>query len=221
METIGILFSLAFGLVVGYGLRWFQVDREGHERKLDIQKLDSKKELIDQQLHRMTEDLRSLERMLGETEKNRSEQYGQLGEHLQIVGQKATELSVTTGNLNQTLNSSRVRGQWGERLAEDILGMMGLQEGVSYSKQVATPGKSRPDFTFMLPNNLAVNMDVKFPWDNYKRFVEASAEVDKDKFRKGFLRDVRQRVKEISEREYINEHTVDCVLLFIPNEHIL
>jgi DNA recombination protein RmuC len=52
--------------------------------------------------------------------------------------------------------------------------------------------------------------------------LEADAEVDADAARKRFLRDVRGRVKELATRGYIDrtEGTLDCVLLFFPNEQI-
>ncbi len=108
-------------------------------------------------------------------------------------------------------------------MAEDVLRLAGFIENVNYVKQKAVEGgRSIPDFTFLLPNDLKLNMDVKFPLDNYMRFLEAHSESDKEKFRSNFLRDVKARVKEITSREYINPemNTVDYALLFIPNEQV-
>ena len=78
-----------------------------------------------------------------------------------------------------------------------------------------------PDFTFLLPKGLELNMDVKFPIDNYLRFLDAGTDTERDSARHAFLRDVRGRVKEITTRDYIDpERTVDHVLLFIPNESV-
>ncbi len=67
-----------------------------------------------------------------------------------------------------------------------------------------------------------MNMDVKFPLDKYLEYFNATAEVDKDKCKNQFLKDVKQRMKEVTGRDYINpeENTVDYVLVFIPNEQI-
>ncbi len=74
------------------------------------------------------------------------------------------------------------------------------------------------DFMFLLLNNLKLNMDVKFPLDNYLKYLETQSEVDKAKYRTAFLNNAKARVKEVTTREYINpdDNTVDCVLLFIP-----
>ena len=108
-------------------------------------------------------------------------------------------------------------------MAEDVLRLAGFIENVNYLKQKSIDGAgSRPDFTFILPRDLRLNMDVKFPLDNYLRFLETNLELEKVKFRNDFLRDVKARVKEVTTREYINpeQNTVADVLLFIPNEQI-
>jgi DNA recombination protein RmuC len=64
-------------------------------------------------------------------------------------------------------------------------------------------------------------MDVKFPIDNYVRHLDARADAERDSARQAFVRDVRNRVREITTREYIDiGRTVDHVLLFIPNESV-
>ncbi len=65
-------------------------------------------------------------------------------------------------------------------------------------------GHGIPDFTFLLPNDLVVHMDVKFPLDNYVRYVESESDLDRKRYRDDFLRDVRGHVKELSTREYVD-----------------
>jgi DNA recombination protein RmuC len=128
-----------------------------------------------------------------------------------------------TNTMASALGNSRVRGQWGERAAEDILRSAGFIEGVSYLKQQSLDGGSaRPDFTFPLPKGYTLNMDVKFPVENYARLVEATGEAERDRYEKAFLRDVRDRVKEVGSRSYADPATgtVDYALLFIPSESV-
>jgi DNA recombination protein RmuC len=157
-----------------------------------------------------------------ELEKDRIEKFGELSSHLKVVGDQTRALTQTTNTLREALASSKARGQWGERMAEDVLQIAGFIENINYLKQKAIEGGSRPDFTFLLPQELKLNMDVKFPLDNYIRFLEAQAESDKVKFRNDFLRDVKNKIKEVATRDYINpeQNTVDYVLLFIPNEQV-
>lgn len=189
----------------------------------DANELDNKKALIDQQLQQMTVKLENVSTLMKDLEKDRSEKFGQLAGQLQTAGQQTQALMHTTNSLREALSSTKARGQWGERMAEDVLRLAGFIENVNYLKQKTIEGVgSRPDFTFLLPKSLTLHMDVKFPLDNYIRFLEAAADGEKAKFRNDFLRDVRARMKEITTREYIDSesNTVDYVLLFIPNEQI-
>ncbi|TET93176.1 MAG: DNA recombination protein RmuC [Desulfobacteraceae bacterium] len=193
------------------------------EREIGFKELDAKKGLIDQQLHQMNSKLSDVSKLMKELEKDRVEKFGELASQLKTATQQSAVLMQTTNLLREALASTKARGQWGERMAEDVLRLAGFIENVNYLKQKSIDGAgSRPDFTFILPKDLRLNMDVKFPLDNYLRFLETNLELEKVKFRNDFLRDVKARVKEVTTREYINpeQNTVDYVLLFIPNEQI-
>jgi DNA recombination protein RmuC len=185
--------------------------------------LEEKKKLIDQTLSLIKEDLGRVQALVTDFEKDREQKFGELASHLQSTAAQITALQETTGQLRTALSSTKARGQWGERMAEDVLALAGFIEGVNYVKQktLETVG-SRPDYTFLLPQDLRVNMDVKFPLDNYMRYLEEDGDLARESFRKKFLSDARQRIKEVTSRDYINpeENTIGFVIVFIPNEQI-
>jgi DNA recombination protein RmuC len=193
------------------------------DRQMTIQELESKKGLIDQQLAKMSLELDGVAKLVTGLEKDRAEKFGELTRHIQVAGEQTTLLMKTTALLREALAGSKSRGQWGERMAEDILRAAGFLENVNYliQKTIAGTG-SRPDFTFLLPKSLKLHMDVKFPFDNYLRFLEATNESDKALYKADFMRDVRAKFKEVTTREYISreQNTVDYVLLFIANEQV-
>jgi DNA recombination protein RmuC len=179
--------------------------------------------MLDQQLEDMKVELGKVTGLVRELEKDRESKFGELTARLKMVGEQTASLNSTTGALREALASTRVRGQWGERMAEDVLRLIGFIEGVNYTKQRSMDGSSsRPDFTFMLPNSMKLNMDVKFPLENYLKFCNADENAEKERRRNAFLRDVRARMNEIVTRDYIDpgQSTLACVLLFIPNERI-
>jgi DNA recombination protein RmuC len=193
------------------------------ERDTHAQELEAKKGLIDHQLRQMTAELEKVSTLVKELEKDRVEKFGQLASQLKTASEHTAALGQTTATLREALASTKARGQWGERMAEDVLRLAGFVENVNYLKQKAIAGAgSRPDFTFLLPRKLTLNMDVKFPLDNYLKFLDAGSEPERARYRTDFLRDVKARVKEVATRDYINpeQNTVDSVLLFIPNEQI-
>jgi len=139
------------------------------------------------------------------------------------VDQAVSDLAKQTTDLNNVLSSSQARGQWGERMTEDLLRAAGLVEGINYEKQDTIEGRGRPDYTFLLPPNRVLYMDVKFPLDSYAKYVAATEQALRNVLKAEFLKAVRARVTELEKRDYAaktNEISLDYVLLFVPNEGI-
>jgi DNA recombination protein RmuC len=193
------------------------------ERELAGKDLDGKKSLIDQQLATMTAKLDDVSTMVQQVEAERARSFGELNAQLSRQHDGLAALLHTTQSLREALSSTKARGQWGERMAEDVLRLAGFVENVNYRKQRALDtGRGIPDYTFFLPNKLLLHMDVKFPLDNYVRFCDATSDLERKRYRDDFLRDVRARVRELSDRDYVDPGggTLDFVLLFIPNEQL-
>lgn len=191
------------------------------ERREDRARAEGSESRIDLQLRAMRGELDQVTTLVKQLENARSQQYGTLAQQIAEAGRQTRELAETTHELREALSSSRARGQWGERMAEDVLELAGLIEGVNYHKQQRLDDGGVPDFTFVLPRGLQLHMDVKFPLDNYLRYLEADCDPDRERFRRGFLRDARERVKELAGRGYCDtQAALDCVLLFIPNEQL-
>ncbi len=183
--------------------------------------LENKKKLIDQTFTDMKSEFSKVEELMKTLEKDRESKFAQLSTNLDVMTKEVSGLQETTDHLRSALASSKARGQWGERMAEDVLKLAGFIEGINYAKQ-RSQGAGRPDYTFFLPQGLKVNMDVKFPLDNYLRFFEAGSEIEKESYKSQFLRDVKDRIKEVKTRDYIDpeQKTVDYVIVFIPNEQV-
>jgi DNA recombination protein RmuC len=186
--------------------------------------LESKKELIDKGLETVAKTISEVHRKIEEIGQGSRERMAEMAGHIRKHAEVTSNLSDTTDKLRHTLASSKKRGEWGERMAEDIIRLVGLVEGINYIKQKALGGSTgRPDFTFFLPNSLKINMDVKFPLENYQRYIEAQTEQDRKRYRDELLKNTKAMIKEITgNREYINpeDNTVDYVIIFIPNEQV-
>ena len=110
-----------------------------------------------------------------------AERFGQVDRSLQVHAEITQLLSSTTNSLREALASSNARGQWGERMAEDVLRLAGFHEGVNYLKRTAVVGEGTgiPDFTFLLPKGHVLFMDVKFPMAAYLKYLEAGTEAER------------------------------------------
>ena len=193
------------------------------ERDRSSAELDGRREVIDAGLASMQRELGRVTDLLTAFEAERGAKLDVLSGVLRQQGEGLAELTRTTQGLREALSSSKARGQWGERMAEDVLALAGFVEGIQYRKQVAVQGgRGIPDFTFLLPRGVVLYMDVKFPFDAYVRYLDAGSELEQRRHCEAFLRDVRAKVKELAARAYCDStaDTVDCVLLFIPNEQL-
>jgi DNA recombination protein RmuC len=232
-ESIIILISsLAFIAVFSYFL-FNRLIKENakineEERKKMLEQVDSKKELINESIKNNREVIKDLlERMHNELSIAEKERVGEYSSLKAILG----EYKITTENLRESteglkniLSNSQLRGKYGEEIAENLLKTIGFVKGQNYEANVNRDRSSsnRPDFTIYLPDRTKVNIDVKFPLDNFIKFTEEENKERKKDYKKQFERDVVNRIKEISTRDYINpeEDTVDFVILFVPNEMI-
>ncbi len=194
-----------------------------NERKAGAAQLDGKKALIDAQLDKMTKELTEVEKLVKEFEKDRESKFSALSEQIRHTSKNAEELFRVTSSLKEALSSTGKRGRWGERMAEDILKSAGFMENVNYYRQktLKTSG-SRPDYTFIMPNGAILNMDVKFPLENYLKYLDETEDAAAKTRASAFAKDVKERIKEVSGRDYIDpaENTLDFAMLFIPNEQI-
>jgi DNA recombination protein RmuC len=179
--------------------------------------LESKKLLIDQTVANVNERLNKLGVDLNRREAEYKQSFGSLTQSVGSLGQM-------TGELHNVLASTQRRGAWGERMAEDILQLSGLVEKVNYTKQSGADAESgRPDFTFMLPGDMKVNMDVKLPLETYRAYLDAESDDDRAVRLKMLVTALKTHVRAVAGRGYIDPKvpTVDYVILFVASEQIL
>ncbi len=240
--VIGFCLAVAFLVAVFFALTAFlrkqihQEVKESQEQFLQLARqqfesdqnkatmeLETRKQVVESSVQGLKEQLDQYQKMLRDLERDRAQKYGSLENELKNASLSTSKLQEATNNLNNILGNNQKRGQWGERMAEDIIRYAGLAEGVNYCKQTKLDTvTTKPDYTFFLPDDHKINMDVKFPLDNYRNMLEADVETEKEKYRKDFEKNVKGRIKEIQNRDYVNpaENTLDFVLLFIPNEQV-
>ena len=185
--------------------------------------LEGKKQLIDQNIEMIGKALSEVQRRIEEVGKTSGEKFTEVTTLIKKHEEVTSRLRDTTEHLGQALASSKKRGEWGERMAEDVIRLAGMVEGINYIKQKTLEhALGRPDYTFLMPNKLKINMDVKFPLDNYVHYLNSESDHDRKRYKDELLKNARTMIKQVTTRDYINpaENTVDYVLIFIPNEQV-
>lgn len=190
------------------------------ERRIDEQRLVAERSELDARLRGVAGQLERLMGVVRELERDREAKLAALAAELGRAGERVETLARETGRLARVLGQSRLRGQWGERLAEDLLRAAGLVEGVSWVRQRAMDSGRRPDITFLLPDGARLHLDVKFPFERWLAAQDAPSEAERRGLEEAFLADVRAAIAEVERRAYADpaSGTLDLALLFVPNE---
>ena len=198
-------------------------EKLGSEKEEIKSDLNNKKEMIGTLVEEIRKELKRTDEHLRVSESERVASYSELKKEVQNYGQIASDLRTSTEELKRVLSNNQLRGQFGERIAEDLLKMAGFVVNQDYVANHANDtNQNRPDYTVYLPDRTKINIDVKFPYQALQKYVETENKDDKVRHFTQFARDVKEKVKQVCSRDYINpeENTVDFAMLFVPNEMI-
>ena len=195
----------------------------GAEKKEIKTDLDNKKSIINDLVQRILKELNESNKNLEQAERERIGSFRSLKKEVEVQSRITKDLSTTTEGLKRVLSNNQLRGGFGEQVAEDHLKMAGFVRGIDYEfNKEQTESKTRPDFCVFLPDGTRINVDSKFPYNNLQRAVETDDKESKERHLKHFERDIKEKIKQVTGRDYINPEskTVDFVIMFIPNEMI-
>lgn len=195
---------------------------EKQEIKTDMQ---NKKEAIQKLVDDISKTLSENQKKLEESDRDRIGSFRALEKSLTEYKEITGQLATTTEGLKKVLSNNQLRGQFGEQVAEDLLKMAGFVRGTDYEfNKQQTNTSTRPDFAIFLPDGTKINVDSKFPFAALQKMAETDDNAEKATHMKQFERDVKEKIKQVTSRDYINpesaDKTVDFVILFIPNEMI-
>ncbi|BBJ22338.1 DNA recombination protein RmuC [Candidatus Nitrotoga sp. AM1P] len=119
---------------------------------------------------------------------------------------------------------SKMQGNWGEMVLENILDRSGLRPGKEYRREVSfntETGKSRPDVIVYLPQVKHLVIDSKVSLNAYTRYVNAEGEIERQLALKEHVAAIASRIKELSDRNYFELpglNSPEMVFMFIPIE---
>jgi DNA recombination protein RmuC len=226
MEIVGIVVGALIVSIIVVGFMYFF----GKDFTLKLtekneqQRKESKQEIETDVKNIFSEITKNIEKQLEISRKEVGDlkiQNSAIREQLEFT-KKATEgLQLSTDSLKNLLTNNRLRGEWGEQVAEDLLLAAGFVENVNFTKQTTT-NEGRPDFTIKLPDGAKLNVDAKFPFDDLMEYQEAKTPVAKKQALSKFSNSIKIKIKGITNKDYINpeDNTLDFVIMFIPNEMI-
>jgi len=176
IESIYFVIGLIFGLLAAYitiKLRqkndqtWQSMLMEASEKLINIANekfalhkeeiktdLSHKKELIDNRLDEIGRYLIKADDYLRQKDKAQLEAYTLIKKEMDNYAQIAKDLHGSTEDLKRLLSNDRLRGIFGEQIAEELLRIAGFVIGQDYLVNQSTETtQNRPDFTIILSDN--------------------------------------------------------------------
>ncbi len=183
---------------------------------------------------------KNLERMLGpfkerlkDFEKKVDDVYQSEGRERYVLKSEVEKLiqlnenmTRETHNLTQALKGdSKVQGDWGEMILENILSSSGLREGIEYTKQNVFENeageKLRPDLLIRLPDEKQIIVDSKVSLKAYEAYTRAENPEERARHLKLHLESMSAHVSDLSEKHYPKLKGLkspEFVFLFAPIE---
>ena len=115
-------------------------EKLGDTMQSGSRQLDLRTTAFEKRVEGLTNQLERLGDVVVKLQQDSALQHGQLVTGLTEATSSTRALAETTGHLREALASPKARGQWGERMADDVLRLAGMVEGVTYRKQTSIAG---------------------------------------------------------------------------------
>jgi DNA recombination protein RmuC len=120
--------------------------------------------------------------------------------------------------LQQFLQSPKLRGNIGEEVLKDLIGQsfpkskFFLQYGFKSGEKVDAAIKTTAGI---------IPIDSKFPMENFQKMSKAEDKRDRESSKRDFANDVRKHIRDISKKYILPEEgTMDFALMYIPSEPV-
>ncbi len=142
-----------------------------------------------------------------------TDRFAKLEETNRSVVSIGTELQT----LSDILKNPKQRGILGEYFLEHVL--KNVMPPDSYKMQYKFQDGEIVDAVIFIKDKI-VPIDSKFSLENYNRLVQEKDPIQKEKYEKEFVNDLKKRIQETSKYVRPAEGTLDFAFMFIPHEAI-
>lgn len=183
----------------------------------------------------LRENIAELRKAMEEGNKEQAERNGEMRERLQNLMEHSDAARRSADELAAAFkHGSKVQGDWGETILDELLSSQGLTRGIHFDTQAvirddggktvhnADGGIMRPDVILHLDERREVIIDSKVSLTAYVDYVNAENETDRQICLKAHLDSIKKHIKELAAKDYSSyvqspKVSAGYVIMFVPN----
>ena len=194
---------------------------------------DNSEQLRRQNRNGLAEVLAPVKEQLETFSRDINERYGEEAKRSFALDRRVGELielnnvvRSETRRLSDALRgNTRMQGDWGEMILDNILRSAGFREGHEYTLQVSSNNEEgrrlRPDVVINYADDRKIIIDSKVSIQDYIKMLNADSEDERRQFARAHVASVRKHIAELRSKRYqdlTGADSPDYVLMFIPHE---
>ncbi len=183
----------------------------------------------------LRETIEKMKQTMSESTLKQTELSAAMKENLENMMKHSAEAKQSADELARVFkHKSKVQGNWGERVLEELLDSQGLQCGIHYERECVirdaagnvvktdTGGYLRPDVILHLDDNREIIIDSKVSLTAFMDYVNAETEEARHDALKLHIDSIQKHVKELSKKDYSSyiqapKLKMDYVIMFMPH----
>lgn len=183
----------------------------------------------------LLETIEKMKKTMSESTLKQTEMSSELKANIENMMRHSEAAKQSADELARVLkHKSKVQGDWGERVLDELLESQGLTLGVHYETQTTirdaqgnvvrtdTGGNVRPDIIMHIDNNREIIIDSKVSLTAFMDYVNAENEDERQRHLKAHIDSIQRHVKELSKKDYSSyikppKVRMDYVIMFVPH----
>lgn len=196
---------------------------------------DSSNQQLGQIVNPLRETIDKMKQTMADTTLKQTEMSSVLKDNIERSMQQALAAKKSAEELANALkHGSKVQGDWGEAVLDELLTSQGLVRGIHYDTQAVirdAQGNTvhtddgatlRPDVILHLDQRREVIIDSKVSLTAFLDYANADNEADRQRFLKTHIDSLQKHVKELSTKDYSAyvqppKVRMDYVIMFVPH----
>src|SRR3990167_6885637 len=202
-------------LVVGFGIVIYFIRKQNPKSDDSlIEWMKSMQNSFDSNNRTMNSTLLSNSKALNERLDNAARVIGAVQKN---IGEMS-EIGRSMRDLQEFLQSPKLRGNIGEQVLKELLGQMLPKQ--SFNLQYAFKSGAIVDAAIKTEAGI-IPIDSKFPMENFRKMHSSQNESDKKAVEREFVSDVKKHIDDIAKKYILPaEGTIDYALMYVPSESV-